>query len=1114
MFEREKLFGNNFNDWFRQLKLVLRVEKKMYVIEHLISPTPTANSAANVLVEWNEVYGAHNEELKSMFEKQAGVEKFDLIQTFHACKQDEAKGKGKGKGKGKDKSCIPKPKNPKPSAKEHPTKNDARHHYKKGLRGARKLEQGALYLYVGNGVRAQVEAIESFDLVLPSGLVIYLDNCHYAPTITRSVVLVSRLVDIGFIQHFTDYGISLSKNDILYYNAIPSNGIYEIDISNLVPNINSIYNASNKRVKHNLDSTYLWYCHLTHLRKKRIEKLQHDGLLKSTDDESFDKCVSCLSGKMTRKSFPHRLERATDLIGLIHTDVCRPLRHVSRQAYPYTLQHNGVSGMRNRTLLDMIRSMMNLTTLSLSFWDYALESATCILSMVPTKKVDKTPYELWYGKVLNLSYLKVWGCEALVKRDTPDKLQQRYVKCIFIGYLKETMGYYFYLSLENKIVVTSEIPIKVKGFEPPHEEEARVHRSARTHRAPERLCLNVEVEEHSLGDLNEPANYEAAILDLESNKWLDAMNAEMQSIKDNQVWRLVDLPPDCKTVGSKWLFKKKTDIDGNVHTYKARLVSNGFTQLYGVDYEETFSPVANIRAIMILIAIVLSILNIPGKYASFKDPFMVLSKQQEAVIRDLMRKLKDVSLKMFAMKDLGEAAFILRIKIYRDRSKRLIRLSQSAYMDKILKRYKMDNSKRGYIFMQERLDLNITQGASTPEEVKRMQNEPYASVVGSIMYAISIKNFNASLSIMFRRNQQIANDERLTVKKGEYLRKLTMTDIEKLYWHHEEKHMFSGMLGSLDCTDWDWFSCPNAFKGWGEKYDGQGGSVKYTDKWAERSEGDGWTKWGDKWDEHFNPNGHGVKKGETWWEGKYGERWNKTWGEGHNGSGKVHKYGKSSSGEHWDTHAQQDTCARPNENVGSTSSSSDRERERERERERRTLQLLFDEDAVDTIKIYLNELQGFSIDILTRAGISVFPSEDPWALIEAAHEVNVINQQHLQLDCQRHEDATELRPWVKFSRNFLWNAGIPIPDDEWTMISMARQNLTDTVKNLGIQLANETIRIARIPLPAIDSMFDGCFSPYCTTDANILKAAAELAREEITLAGICALPNASMWDMI
>nr|GFA08370.1 putative retrotransposon Ty1-copia subclass protein [Tanacetum cinerariifolium] len=151
--------------------------------------------------------------------------------------------------------------------------------------------------------------------------------------------------------------------------------------------------------------------------------------------------------------------------------------------------------------------------------------------------------------------------------------------------------------------ITSKNPMKVEGFEPPHEEEAPVLRSVRTHRAPERLCLNVEDEEHSLGDLNEPANYKAAILDLESNKWLDAMNTKMQSIKDDQVWRLVDLPPNCKTVGRKWRFKKKTNMDGIVHTYKVRLVAKSYTQLYGVDYEEMFSPVADIRAIRILISI-------------------------------------------------------------------------------------------------------------------------------------------------------------------------------------------------------------------------------------------------------------------------------------------------------------------------------------------------------------------------------------------------------------------------------------------------------------------------------------------------------------------------------
>nr|GEU82204.1 hypothetical protein [Tanacetum cinerariifolium] len=214
---------------------------------------------------------------------------------------------------------------------------------------------------------------------------------------------------------------------------------------------------------------------------------------------------------------------------------------------------------------------------------------------------------------------------------------------------------------------------KVEGFKPPQEEVILIRRSERTHLAPNRLCLNVEVEEHSLGDLNEPASYKAAMLDSESNKWIDAINAEIQSMIDNMAWLLVDLPPGCKTVGSNWIFKKNTGMDGIIHTYKAHLVEKGYTQLYEVDYKEMFSPVTDIRAIRILISI-----------AAYYD----------------------------------------------------YEICQHAYMDKILKRYKMDNSKRGHIPMQEKLDLNKTQGASTPKKVKRMENVPYSSVVGFIMYAV------------------------------------------------------------------------------------------------------------------------------------------------------------------------------------------------------------------------------------------------------------------------------------------------------------------------------------------------------------------------------------------
>ncbi|GKB10936.1 retrotransposon protein, putative, ty1-copia subclass [Tanacetum coccineum] len=255
-------------------------------------------------------------------------------------------------------------------------------------------------------------------------------------------------------------------------------------------------------------------------------------------------------------------------------------------------------------------------------------------------------------------------------------------------------------------------------------------------------------------------------------------------------------------------------MDGVVHTYKARLVAKGYTQTPWIDYEETFSPVAYIRAIRILIAIAAyydyeiwqmdvktAFLNgylseefymeQPEGFVNPKYPKRVCklkrsiyglkqaSRQWNKRFDDEIKKfgfnqnrnepcvylkasgsnvtflilyvddilimgnnipmlqgVKSYLGRCFAMKDLGEAAYILGIKIYRDRSRRLIGLCQSAYIGKILKRYHIENSKRGSIPTQEKLRLSKSQGASTPAELKRMQNVPYASAMGSIMYAV------------------------------------------------------------------------------------------------------------------------------------------------------------------------------------------------------------------------------------------------------------------------------------------------------------------------------------------------------------------------------------------
>ncbi|GKA37638.1 retrotransposon protein, putative, ty1-copia subclass [Tanacetum coccineum] len=299
---------------------------------------------------------------------------------------------------------------------------------------------------------------------------------------------------------------------------------------------------------------------------------------------------------------------------------------IAHRTPPYTPQNNGVSERRNRTLLDMVRSMMSQTTLPKSFWDYALETAARILNMVPSKKVDKTPYEIWHGQAPKLSYLRVWGCEAFVKHDTltkPDKLDPRSFKCIFVGYPKETMGYSFYSPSENKVFV----------------------------------ARNAEF-------------FESKTLGSESKSEEDQEIAELKVIS--------------------FQFRRSTRTrspsdDLFVHRYERTmiLVQRASLKNLGVDYEETFSPVADIRAIRILIAIAAyydyEIWQMDVKTAflngHLSEELVELCRYPNLYVDDILLMgnnipmLQDVKSylgRSFAMKDLGDAAYILGIRFYRE----------------------------------------------------------------------------------------------------------------------------------------------------------------------------------------------------------------------------------------------------------------------------------------------------------------------------------------------------------------------------------------------------------------------------------------------------------------
>ncbi|GKC42015.1 retrotransposon protein, putative, ty1-copia subclass [Tanacetum coccineum] len=154
----------------------------------------------------------------------------------------------------------------------------------------------------------------------------------------------------------------------------------------------------------------------------------------------------------------------------------------------------------------------------------------------------------------------------------------------------------------------------------------------------------------------------------------------------------------------------------------------------------------------------------PKKASGSNVTFLNLYVDDIIIMRNHIPSLQSVKNylgKCFAMKDLGEAAFILGIKIYRDGSNQLIGLSQSAYMDKILKRYRMDNSKRGHIPMQERLDLKKTQGAvdwkSSKQSTTAMSatEAEYIATSEAAMEVVWIRKFISGLGIVPTINEPI-----------------------------------------------------------------------------------------------------------------------------------------------------------------------------------------------------------------------------------------------------------------------------------------------------------------------------------------------------------------------
>ena len=148
----------------------------------------------------------------------------------------------------------------------------------------------------------------------------------------KNIISISRFALDGYKFIMQDNNCTIRKGEIFYGNVLLENGLYVLDLNNY----KSIYNINTERIVSNVDNqTYFWHCRLGHINEKCISKLHTNGLLDSFDMRSYETCESCLLGKMTKKPFSNVGERSSDLLELIHTDVCGPMSMEARGGYRY-----------------------------------------------------------------------------------------------------------------------------------------------------------------------------------------------------------------------------------------------------------------------------------------------------------------------------------------------------------------------------------------------------------------------------------------------------------------------------------------------------------------------------------------------------------------------------------------------------------------------------------------------------------------------------------------------------------------------------------------------------------------------------------------------------------
>nr|GEX13874.1 putative retrotransposon [Tanacetum cinerariifolium] len=579
---------------------------------------------------------------------------------------------------------------------------------------------------LGENRECKIEGIGNIRVQLKDGSSFVLHNVRYISELKRNLISLGTLEKEGYTVKLQSGKIKvINGSRVVLSRTQRDNCVYSLDGHAVAGKLNASVEQKDSLAQ------------VESLGGKRY-------FLSIIDDYSRRVWVYILRFKL------EAFEKFKEWKQLVENQTGWTVKKLRRDNVSETPQQNGLAERLNKTLMDKVRCLLIQSGLPKNFWAEATCTAAYLINRSPSTAIKKkTHMEMWSGHPSDYGMLRTFGCVAY-SHVQQGKLEPRAVKCVLLGYPEGVKGYRLYrLDKESPKIVTSR---------------------------------NVEVELQRLN--NHTLEEDQTDNEDQTDQDDGDEDAGMDSLRKNKTWELVDHQAGQKLVTCKWLFKIKEGIEGvQKPRYKARLVARGFTQRADFELEQLYVKTAflhgNLEEVIYMrqppgyeqsnkvFLLKKSLYGLkqslrqwyrrfdeymlssgfkrsnydicvyyrsytPGEYIYlllYVDDMLIACKSKAKI-----GSTKSLLKREFDIKDLGEAKEIFGMEIVKDQSRKILRVSQSGYIFKILNNFRIDNGKSVQMSLGGHFKLSLKDCPIRDCDVKRMSKVPYANAVGSLMY--------------------------------------------------------------------------------------------------------------------------------------------------------------------------------------------------------------------------------------------------------------------------------------------------------------------------------------------------------------------------------------------